>query len=65
MSDTEEKPTRGGRREGAGRPNEGGRKRPVKQIGLLPEVWDKLDRLRGEEPRNHYIEKLILSKREK
>ena len=50
-------PTRGGAREGAGRkPGSGaGRTVTTSSINLPPELWDKLDALRGELTRSAWI----------
>ena len=50
-------PTRGGKREGAGRPPGSGTGRTVttSSINLPPELWDKLDALRGELTRSAWI----------
>ena len=50
-------PTRGGAREGAGRkPGTGtGRTVTTSSINLPPELWDKLDALRGELTRSAWI----------
>jgi hypothetical protein len=50
-------PTRGGKREGAGRKPGSGKGRTVtsSSITLLPELWDKLDELRGEATRSAWI----------
>jgi hypothetical protein len=50
-------PTRGGKREGAGRPPGSGTGRTVttSSISLPPELWDKLDGLRGELTRSAWI----------
>ena len=52
-----EKPTRGGAREGAGRKHGSGTGRTVttSSINLPPELWDKLDSLRGELTRSAWI----------
>lgn len=48
------KPTRGGPREGAGR-KPTGRTVTTSSINLPPELWDKLDALRGEITRSAWI----------
>lgn len=51
------KPTQGGKREGAGRPPGSGKGRTVttSSINLPPELWGKLDSLRGELTRSAWI----------
>ena len=51
------KPTRGGARKGAGRPQGSGKGRTVKtsSINLPPELWAKLDALRGGQSRSAWI----------
>jgi hypothetical protein len=51
------KPTRGGAREGAGRKagSGAGRKVITSSINLPPELWDKLDAIRGEATRSSWI----------
>jgi hypothetical protein len=48
---------RGGKRKGAGRPKGSGTGRKVKSssINLPPELWDRLDALRGELTRSAWI----------
>ena len=48
------KPTRGGPREGAGR-KPTGRTVTTSSINLPPELWDRLDALRGELTRSAWI----------
>lgn len=48
------KPTRGGSREGAGR-KPTGRTVTTSSINLAPELWDKLDAIRGELTRSAWI----------
>jgi hypothetical protein len=54
--------TRGGRREGAGRPkgsknaNPKGRTNVTCSVSMRPESWEKLDRARGRQSRGKYIE---------
>jgi len=47
----------GGKREGAGRPKGSGKGRTVKtsSINLPPELWEKLDEVRGEKTRSAWI----------
>lgn len=56
-----EKPTRGGAREGAGRPKGSGTGRTVttSSINLPPTLWDKLDKMRGEKSRSAWIAEKI------
>ena len=51
------KPTRGGKREGAGRPPGSGQGRTVttSSINLPPTLWEKLDRIKGEQTRSAWI----------
>jgi len=51
------KPTRGGARKGAGRKLGSGMGRTVttSSITLLPELWERLDTLRGEITRSAWI----------
>jgi hypothetical protein len=51
------KPTQGGKRPGAGRPpgSGTGRTATTSSINLPPELWDKLDALRGELTRSAWI----------
>ena len=51
------KTTRGGKREGAGRPSGSGQGRTVttSSINLPPELWSRLDALRGELTRSAWI----------
>jgi hypothetical protein len=46
---------RGGKREGAGRKPGAGRVAVNSSITLTPELWDKLDALRGELTRSAWI----------
>lgn len=48
------KPTRGGSREGAGR-KPTGRTVTTSSINLPPELWDKMDALRGNSTRSSWI----------
>jgi len=55
------KPTHGGPRKGAGRPqgkksaNAKGRTAVTRSVSMLPESWAKLDRLRGTQSRGKYL----------
>jgi len=51
------KPTRGGSRKGAGRKPGSGKGRTVttSSINLAPELWDRLDALRGQLTRSAWI----------
>ena len=56
------KPTHGGPRKGAGRPqgkkssNAKGRTAVTRSVSMQPESWAKLDRLRGTQSRGKFIE---------
>ena len=51
----------GGERKGAGRPKGSGKGRTVKtsSINLTPEVWEKLDAIRGGLSRSRWITEMI------
>ena len=53
--------TRGGKREGAGRPLGSGQGRKVvtSSINLTPDLWAKLDDLRGDKSRSAWIAEKI------
>jgi hypothetical protein len=59
------KPTHGGPRKGAGRPqgkksaNAKGRTAVTRSVSMQPESWDKLDRLRGTMSRGKFIESML------
>ena len=55
------KTTHGGKRKGAGRPAGSGKGRTVKtgSINLPPDLWAKLDALRGEKSRSAWIAERI------
>ena len=59
------KPTRGGARKGAGRKPGSGTGRTVisSSITLLPELWAKLDAIRGDKTRSAWIAGKIKSAR--
>jgi hypothetical protein len=50
-------PTRGGAREGSGRPKGTGKGRKVitRSVSMPPEKWDRLDEMRGEQSRGKFI----------
>jgi hypothetical protein len=57
--------THGGPRKGAGRPagkksaNAKGRTAVTRSVSMQPEIWAKLDRLRGTRSRGKFIESLL------
>jgi hypothetical protein len=59
------KPTHGGPRKGAGRPqgkksaNAKGRTAVTRSVSMQPESWAKLDRLRGTQSRGKFIESIL------
>lgn len=52
------KPTRGGSRPNAGR-KPTGKNTVTKSISLVPEMWEKLDKMRGEQTRSAWISSKI------
>ena len=61
------KPTRGGKREGAGRKPGSGLGRTVKtsSISLPPALWGKLDEIRGDNSRSAWVADKIKKSRTK
>ena len=61
------KPARGGKREGAGRPQGSGKGRTVKtsSISLTPALWGKLDEIRGDNSRSAWVADKIKKSRTK
>ena len=60
-----EKPTRGGKREGAGRKPRDSEAQITRSVSMIPAAWEILDEQRGEISRGDHVHKLLVKEQKR